>query len=810
MAVDRFPAQEVYDRYAQVLAGHLDAGRDVAVLCEGDPFLYGSYMYLHQRLADRFGCRVVPGVSSLAAVAAVAGRPLCERNEVLTVIPAPLPDAALADLLAAADAVAIMKVGRHLPRLRNLLDRLGLLAEAVFVSRATFADERIEPLAHVTDAAAPYFSMVLCRGGGGASRRTGDGAALADARAGLALPAGTALVALTAAGGQLARRLQPLLPDSHVHGLAGRAADADTAFTDTMAHLRDLFTRGTPIVGISAAGILIRAVAPLLADKRAEPPVVAVAEDGSVAVPLLGGHHGANHLARTIAEALAGTAAITTTGDVRLGIALDAPPAGWTVADPAAAKPVTAALLAGGPVGLAVEAGDAGWLRATGLAFAPADAPPPRILVTDRATDAAPATLVLHPPVLAVGVGCERGCDPAEVEALIEATLAAGGLAASAVACLASIDVKMDEAAIARAAAGLGRPLRFFTAAELEAETPRLATPSDVVFREVGCHGVAEAAALAAAGPAATLAVAKRKSARATCAVARAPAAIDPLQVGRGRGRLTIVGIGPGSADWRTPEVTRALGEATDIVGYRLYLDLIADLVTGQRLHAPPMTEEEQRARLALDLAAGGGRVCLVSSGDAGVYGLAALVFELIDREPQPAWQRLAITVAPGLSALLAAAARAGAPLGHDFAAISLSDLLTPWPVIERRLAAAAEGDFVVALYNPVSQRRQSQLVRARDILIGHRPATTPVVLARNLGRPGETIRVITLADLDPAAVDMLTLVLVGNRQSRAISHGGATKVYTPRGYAGKPRPATLPPASVPPTPHPPAAEAGE
>jgi precorrin-2/cobalt-factor-2 C20-methyltransferase len=177
MAADRFPAQEVYDRYAEVLASHLAAGRDVALLCEGDPFLYGSFMYLYQRLAGRHPCRVVPGVSSLAAVAAVAGRPLCERNEVLTVIPAPLPDADLAALVAAADAVAIMKVGRHLGRVRAVLDRLGVASDAVFVSRATFADQQVQPLAAVADETAPYFSMILCWGGGGRRGRTAATAA---------------------------------------------------------------------------------------------------------------------------------------------------------------------------------------------------------------------------------------------------------------------------------------------------------------------------------------------------------------------------------------------------------------------------------------------------------------------------------------------------------------------------------------------------------------------------------------------------------------------------------------------------------
>jgi cobalt-precorrin 5A hydrolase/precorrin-3B C17-methyltransferase len=262
--------------------------------------------------------------------------------------------------------------------------------------------------------------------------------------------------------------------------------------------------------------------------------------------------------------------------------------------------------------------------------------------------------------------------------------------------------------------------------------------------------------------------------------------AIDPADVGQARGRLRVVGIGPGSPAWRTADATDAILQADDIVGYGLYLDLIADLTAGKRLHTSPMTEEDARARLALMLAAEGRTVALVSSGDAGVYGLAALAFELLDRENRPDWNRLDIAVVPGITALQAAAARAGAVAGHDFCAISLSDLLTPWPDIRRRLQAAADGDFVVALYNPVSRRRQTQLTAARDLLLTCRPADTPVVLARNLGRTGETIDHIALADLTPDNVDMLTLVLIGSSHTRLISRGRRCWVYTPRGYGGK------------------------
>jgi len=593
---------------------------------------------------------------------------------------------------------------------------------------------------------------------------------------------GAALIALTQTGADLARRIRAGLPGARVHGLDPRVIGADLEFTDTASHLRRLFESGEAIVGICAAGILIRILAPLLNDKRQEPPVIAVAENGSAVVPLLGGHRGGNDLAAQIAEQLGVAAAVTTAGDVSLGFALDSPP-GWRVANPRAAKAVAAALLAGEPVALKVEVGDAAWL--TGRhAFAAAAAL--SIVVTDQPLTGDDETLVLHPPTLAVGIGSERDVTAPELEALVRDTLKAHDLSPLSVACLATIDLKEDEAAMHDLAETLGVPLRFFGAEQLAAETPRLRNPSPIVERAVGVPGVAEAAALAAAGRNAALAAPKVKSARATCAIARAAAQIDPASVGRARGRLSIVGIGPGRAAWRTPEADAAIRAATDVVGYGLYLSLIGDLTAGKALHEGSLGEEDARVRLALELAARGTNVALVSSGDAGVYGLAALAFELIERGGNAAWRRLDVRIVPGVSALLAAAAQAGAPLGHDFCAISLSDLLTARDDIERRLRAAAQSDFVVALYNPASGRRRELLARARDILREHHSDDTPVVLARNLGRHGEALDIETLGGTWLDRVDMLTLVLIGSSQTRLVDVAGEIRVYTPRGYAAK------------------------
>ena len=598
------------------------------------------------------------------------------------------------------------------------------------------------------------------------------------------LPQGIVIVALTQGGLDVSGRIKAALPDAAVHGLKGRTEGADTQFDDTVAHLRHLFTEGRPIVGVCAAGIVIRALAPLLADKGSEPPVLSVSEDGAHVVPLVGGHHGANDLAAVIAEATGGTAAITTAGDVAFGLALDDPPSGWRVANPGAAKRVTAALLAGESVRLDIEAGDPAWLTESGAPFG--ESGDVCLRVTDRADAGPDGDLILHPPVLALGVGCERGVEADELITISEQMLADEGWAPGAMACVVSVDLKADEACVHAVARHFGVPVRFFPVDTLEAETPRLANPSDVVFHEIGCHGVAEGAALAAVGAEGALVAEKRVGKRTTCALARSPGNLDPSDIGSQQGRLSVVGIGPGPDGWRTPAVSRALAGATDIVGYALYLDLIAEAVAGKTLHDSALSEEEARVRLALDLAAEGRDVALVCSGDAGIYALATLVFELLDREDRGDWNRLAISVEPGVSAVQAAAARLGAPIGHDFCTISLSDLLTPWPEIRRRLEAAAQGDFVVALYNPVSKRRRTQLVEARDILMAARGSGTPVALARNLGRDGETVEVIRLDELTPDRADMLTLVLIGNSQSRLTERGVNRWLYTPRGYGSK------------------------
>lgn len=581
-----------------------------------------------------------------------------------------------------------------------------------------------------------------------------------------------AILILGASALPLARQLKEVL-GGEIHG-PHCVAGSDRSYVKAITALQALFRDGQAIIALCASGIVIRALASVLEDKRREPPVLALAEDGSSIVPLLGGHHGANELARRIAGITRGHAAITTASDLRFGTAFDDPPEGWVLANPEDMKDVAARLLAGEKV--AIE-GALPWL---GLPSSPEASI--KITATHQDVKGSAAHLVYHPKVLALGVGGERGVDAEEMIGLVEETLARHGLSKASLALIASIDLKEDEAAIAALSRHLDLPLSVFTAEQLNAQAPRLKSPSAVVMSEVGCPGVAEGAALAAAGPHSELIVAKTKSKRATCAVALSPAPLVDL-AGRRRGTVALVGLGPGEAAMRSPDASATLTRATDWVGYGLYLDLAQDLKSGQMEHRFPLGAEEDRVRHAIALARDGRQVALICSGDPGIYAMAALVYELLDLEPQ----RIAVEVLPGISAFQVAAARAGAMIGHDFCCISLSDLLTPWDVIEKRLEAAAAGDFVVSFYNPRSLKRRDQLDRAIAILAPHRHPDTPVVIASNLGRPEETVRIVPLKDFDTQVVDMLTLVMVGSSQSKSFERGdGRIYAYTPRGYAKK------------------------
>jgi cobalt-precorrin 5A hydrolase/precorrin-3B C17-methyltransferase len=367
-------------------------------------------------------------------------------------------------------------------------------------------------------------------------------------------------------------------------------------------------------------------------------------------------------------------------------------------------------------------------------------------------------------------VGSSRGADIDGVWSLVGTALAGAGVAAAAVGEVATLDRKADEPAITALAARLGVAIRTFGAAALAGVVAagRVPNPSPAVAAAVGTASVAEAAALLAAGQGATLVAVKQVAAGrdATVAVSRRA---------RAPGHLAVVGLGPGDAALRTPAATAAVRHADVVSGYGPYVDMVAGLLHPSQLVVRwPIGAEAERCRDALTRAVAGARVALVCSGDAGVYALASLVCELAPGAGDPP-----LTVIPGVTAALSAAAVLGAPLGHDHVALSLSDLLTPWEVIARRLHAAAAGDFVVSLYNPRSSRRTSQLAEALAILAADRPPSTPAAVLTDIGRPGERVIRTTLAGLDPAEVGMRSLVIIGATSTRWIG----ARMVTPRGY---------------------------
>ena len=549
--------------------------------------------------------------------------------------------------------------------------------------------------------------------------------------------------------------------------------------------LRASFATGQPIVAIAAAGILIRCLGDLLDNKHAEPPVICIAADGSSVVPLLGGHRGANRIASQLAAELGTQASLTTAGDVLWNIALDSPPTGWSWVNSTAEIQTFMMQLNQQRTVRVIGATQCPWLQDSALPIAPDSALAIHVGLDQEPAD--PSALWLVPQCLSVGMGCERHCDADHLQTLLSDTLAAYQLPFEAVAGIFSIDLKANEPGLH----ALGIAPKFFSRQQLNAERDRLANPSEVVFNEVGVWGVAEGAALAGAGGKAKLLVEKQKTAHATIAIA-ASDGFSPIltTLAQPQGTLTLLGLGPGDPGWRAATASMIIDTATDFVGYSYYLDQIHPVRADQTRHDFTLGEEEKRCAFALDLAAQGKKVVLLCSGDPGVYAMGAPLFELLDHhaEDRQDWGRVAINVQPGITAMLAAAAKLGAPLGHDFCAISLSDLLTPRASIVQRLHAAALGDFVTCLYNPVSQRRRELLDAARDTFLQHRAADTPVVICRQVGRAEESFHHVTLEQLKTDDVDMWCMVMIGSSQTRYTAENTNSErwLFTPRGYANK------------------------
>ena len=625
-----------------------------------------------------------------------------------------------------------------------------------------------------------------------------------------------------------ARRLQPLcqttgatlwVPESlntleQVHVYTG----------SLKAHIASLWHHHRAFVFCLASGAVVRLIAPLLEDKSLDPAVVVVDEAGQFVISLCSGHQGgADQLARIVALQLGATPVLTgaSAGLGLPGVDILGVPFGWQRGE-GDWTGVSAVVARGEPVQVIQEAGSTLWQNHLpkghpfhfGFPEYPATPPlPPLGKGGSQNSNVMPKARIWisptqrrfsllsdlpkiqwHPRVLWVGIGCERGTSRQLIETAIQQVCRSNHLAESAIAGIATIDIKADEVGLvelcregfANAKGERALPLRTFSAEVLR--SVNVPNPSAVVEKEVGTPSVAEAAALLAANGVGAkafvpLLVAKQifKLEGQPGAVTVAIAQSEQEYTGR-TGQLLLIGTGPGQLDQMTPAAQTAVSCADAVIGYSLYIDLIAPLLRpGQIVEALPITQERQRAERAIEQAFWGLTVAVVSSGDCGIYGMAGLVLEELRAQ---GWdgKTPGVQVFPGISALQAAASRVGAPLMHDFCAISLSDLLTPWEVIEKRLTAAAQADFVTALYNPRSQTRTQQIATATAIFLKYRDPMTPIAIVRSAYRPDEQITLTTLEKLLETPIDMLTTVLIGNQSTRTHEDW----MITPRGYSNR------------------------
>ena len=556
-------------------------------------------------------------------------------------------------------------------------------------------------------------------------------------------------------------------------------------------HLASIWTEHQAFIFCLAAGAVVRLVTPLLKNKHEDPAVVVIDSQGDYVISLCSGHQGkADLLAQLVASQLGATAIVTgaSSGLSLPGIDILGFPYGWCKGTGNWTE-VMAAIARQEKIQVIQETGSFLWQEhlpsehpfVFGFGESEADSPSARIWISSTKRKFAPQgdypKVQWHPKVLWVGIGCERGTSRELIDTAIDETCKTYHLAAEAIAGVVSIDLKADEVGIIEVCQRRNLVFKTFAATELnQVDVP---TPSVVVEQEVGTPSVAEAAAMLIGQ---NLLVSKQifKSEAQLGAVTIAIAQAETEYIGR-TGKLHLVGIGPGSLEQITPAAQTAIKEADVVIGYSLYLDLIKSLKRpGQIVEASPITQERQRAKRAIELAEWGLTVAVVSSGDCGIYGMAGLVFEELRNEewdgkiPQ-------IKVFPGISALQSAASRVGAPLMHDFCAVSLSDLLTPWEVIQKRLKAAASGDFITALYNPRSQKRTKQIITAQAIFAKHRSGDTPVAIVHGAYREDEQIILSTLDQMLEQPIDMLTTVIIGNTTTRNYEDW----MITPRGYFG-------------------------
>ncbi len=575
---------------------------------------------------------------------------------------------------------------------------------------------------------------------------------------------------------RIAERLKGLYRDARVMRFKSEA-------------LSEVWDESGSIIFIMATGIVVRTIAPLIRDKRTDPAVVVIDERGRFAISLLSGHiGGGNALAEEIARYLNGQAVITTASDVNGLMPVDI----WAIENglfienrEVMARVATRyinnnALRVYSDVEMAMPEE---FLRVSEPGFAD-------VIITNKSDiylspEGCPAgacrvreQLYLRPKNLVVGIGCNKDTSVEEIEDVVKSVLNENNLSFHSIYSIATIDIKLAEPGLKAFAERHGLEIKAYNAGELN--TLKGIKGSETVFNATGAFAVSEPAALLGAKTDKLL-VKKQKRKNVTVAIAELRSDSENQ---KHTPSLYIVGTGPGGIEHITPCAREAIRRSDVIVGYGTYLELIQDLIEDKEVISTGMTQEVDRCKKAVELARSGKTVSVISGGDPGIYAMAGLVFEILKGQKSGITNQnpIDVEVIPGISAINACAARLGAPLMHDFAVISLSDRLTPWDLIEKRLIAAAMADFVTVIYNPKSKGRQEQINKAREIFLRYRETETPVGIVKGAMREDESVIITNLRDMLNYEIDMQTTVIIGNSQT-FVWNG---RMITPRGYEKK------------------------
>ena len=539
--------------------------------------------------------------------------------------------------------------------------------------------------------------------------------------------------------------------------------------------VKQAFSSADALIFWCAAGIAVRRIAPYLSHKSKDPAVLVLDEKGTHCISLLSGHMGgANALTRTVSELCGAEPVITTGTDMEHRFSVDefARCNGFVVTDWEKAKRISVDVLAGKTLKIAGLLEKEQYCPVEGMeehAWTAGELPDDAdVWITSRQLQVPAQVLQLIPKDLTIGIGCRRGTNCSALQTALARFLEQTGLDARGICRITSIDRKKEEQGLIDLAAELKVPFVTYTSEEL-LQAPGEYPSSEFVREITGVDNVCQRSAMLGAGDGAICLAEKTV----VDGITMAAACGGSGKSSGSRGMVCAVGIGPGDRTQMTAQAMEVLRRADLIVGYKTYVDQIRPVFPDKEYAVSGMRQEISRIREALEEAAKGKTVAVISSGDASVYGMGGLLWELSEQYD------VDVECVAGITAALSGGAVLGAPLGHDFTCISLSDLLTPWDLIRRRLELAAEGDFVIALYNPSSRTRQHRYEEACRILLEHRHSDTVCGWCRNIGRQGEEWKVCTLRELEKQPVDMLTTVFIGNSRTRVIRG----RMVTPRGY---------------------------